>query len=332
MAGDLMQVFFTCWLPPMYLWLPLDISGGGIGGKRRKSLLFEYMHPIVINSLKILKWIFYIALILVIVLLLFIEFYYRHLSSEKGAFWLYDETPKEVTLHYTNNGIRYLSIGDADKPPLLLIHGAPGGLFDWSMMSKREDLYGKYRLLIPERPGYGGTKPRKAEPSIKMQAERLLEVLEGESQKAVVMGHSYGAPIAVVMGALQPDKIEKVIGVSGQYDPDNEITFKISYLFQANFFKYLMPRVLWVSNVEKLKHPAAQREIIPLYSQVQVPVLLIHGDADSLVPYENSPYLMKFLGEKGELITLPGYDHPLQMQTPDYLVDVVLGKVAGALK
>lgn len=283
------------------------------------------MKPIVAKSLKVFKWIGIILLILIIALLLFIEFYYRHLSSEKGAFWLYDKTPKDVTLHYTPSGIRYLSIGDADKQPLLLIHGAPGGLFDWSMMSKRADLYEKYRLLIPERPGYGGTQPKQAEPSIKKQAERLLEVLEGESQKAVLMGHSYGAPIAVIMGAIQPDKIEKVIGVSGQYDPDNEITFKISYLFKAKFFRYLMPRVLWVSNVEKLTHPAAQREIVPLYSQVQVPVLLIHGDADSLVPYENSPYLKQFLGEQGELITLPGYDHPLQMQTPDYLVDVVLG-------
>lgn len=285
------------------------------------------MNPILAKSLKVLKWLGLIVLILFVALLLFIEFFYRHLSSEKGALWMYGKTPREVFVHHTKGGIRYLSIGDPDKQPLLLIHGAPGGLFDWSMLSRRADLYDQYRLLIPERPGYGGTRPRGPEPSIKIQAERLLEVLADENQKAVVMGHSYGAPIAVVMGALQPEKIQKVIGVSGQYDPDNEITFKISYLFKANFFKYLMPRMLWVSNVEKLTHPEAQREVVPLYSQVHVPVLLIHGDADTLVPYENSPYLMQFLGVKGQLITLPGYDHPLQMQTPDYLVDVVMGKI-----
>ena len=238
---------------------------------------------------------------------------------------MYGKTTQEITVHHSKGGIRYLSIGDADKQPLMLIHGAPGGLFDWSIMSRRADLYEKYRLLIPERPGYGGTKPRGPERSIKVQAERLLEILEGESQKAVVMGHSYGGPIAVVMGALQPEKIEKVIGVSGQYDPDNEQTMKISYLLKGKLFKYLLPRMLWVSNVEKLTHPDAQREVVPLYSQVQVPVLLIHGDADTLVPYENSPYLMKFLGDQGKLITLSGYDHPLQMQTPDYLADVVIG-------
>lgn len=287
------------------------------------------MNPVVAKSLKVLKWTFYILIFLGIILFLFIEFFYRYLSSERGAFWLYDKTPRPVTLHYTESGIRYLSIGDMDKQPLLLIHGAPGGLFDWSMLSRRESIYDQYRLLVPERPGYGGTKPKGPEPSIKKQAERLLEVLNGETQKAVVMGHSYGAPIAVVMGALQSEKIKKVIGVSGQYDPDNEITFKISYLFRAKFFKYLMPRILWVSNVEKLTHPQAQREVVPLYSQVEVPVLLIHGDADSLVPYENSPYLMQFLGDRGQMITLPGYDHPLQMQMPDYLADVVMGEVEG---
>ena len=239
--------------------------------------------------------------------------------------WLYREiNPAQQELNYTSSGIRYLSIGDASKQPLVLIHGAPGGVFDWRAMARNEKLYEKYRLIIVERPGYGGTKPRGAEPSIITQAERILEVLENDTIPAIVMGHSYGAPIAVAMGALQAEKIQKIIGVSGQYDPNNEITYGISYFIRFKIFKYLLPRLIWVANEEKLSHPEALEESIPLFSNVKVPVTLIHGDADSIVPYENSTFLQKMLNTSANLITLKGFDHPLQMETPNYLADFVL--------
>lgn len=274
---------------------------------------------------RIFRWILYIALALVAILFIVIESFDRYISSEKGTRWWYKDIPrKDWSIKFTPSGLRYLEIGDAEKQPLLLIHGAPGSVIDWSMVAKRQRIYDKYRLLIVDRPGYGGTKPRGAEKDLRVQAEKTLEVLEGESQKAVVMGHSYGGPIAVIMGAMQPEKIAKIIGVSGQYDPDNEVTFRISYFLNFKIFKYLLPRMLWVSNVEKLSHPNALREIMPLYAKISVPVVLIHGDADSLVPYENSPFLMNLMDTDKELVTIADGDHPLQMQAPDMLVDFVL--------
>ena len=259
---------------------------------------------------KILRWAFYVALGLIVLLLVAMESFDRYFATEKGSKWLYRNTPREVSVMYTESGLRYLSIGDPEKQALLLIYGAPGSIFDWQPFSKRERLYDQYRLLIVDRPGYGGTKPRGTEKSIDKAARKILEVLESETQAAVVMGHSYGGPIAVVMGALQPEKIEKVIGVAGQYDPDNEIVMGISPYLNFRIFKYILPRLLWVSNVEKLTHPESLRALIPWYEKVKIPVILIHGDADTLVPYENSPYLMQFLDPETRLITLPGYDHP----------------------
>lgn len=283
------------------------------------------MKKILRKTWKILRWPVYIALGLFILLLVAVESIDRYMATEKGARWVYKNIPHEnLDIKYTDSGVRYLSIGDADKQPLVLVYGAPGSIFDWQMLAKRARIYEKYRLLIVDRPGYGATKPRKAETSIENAAKRVLEVLAEESQKAVVMGHSYGGPIAVVMGALQPEKIEKVIGVAGQYDPDNELVFGISYYIRFGIFKYLLPRMLWVSNKEKLAHAEAQRAVLPLYKNIPIPVILIHGDADSLVPYENSPFLMQFLNGEAKLITLKGYDHPLQMQEVDYLVDFAL--------
>lgn len=274
---------------------------------------------------RIFRWILYIALALVAILFIVIESFDRYVSSEKGTRWWYKDIPRQDwTIKFTPSGLRYLEIGDAEKQPLLLVHGAPGSVLDWSAVAKRERIYEKYRLLIVDRPGYGGTKPRGAEKDLRVHAEKILEVLEEERQKAVVMGHSYGGPIAVIMGALQPEKIAKIVGVSGQYDPDNEVTFRISYLLNFQLFRFLLPRMLWVSNVEKLSHPNALREILPLYPKISVPTVLIHGDADTLVPYDNSPFLMELMDTDKELVTIADGDHPLQMQAPDMLVDFVL--------
>ncbi len=276
-------------------------------------------------TLKILRWTTIIGVTLFILLMAFIEGFDRYIATEKGAMWLYKKVPHpNKELKYTASGVRYFEIGDTSKPPLLLIHGAPGGIFDWLGVAKNKEIYKHYRLLIPERPGYGGTKPRGAVPSIEKQAERILEVLEPETQEAVVMGHSYGGPIAVIMGAMLPEKISRIYGVSGQYDPDNEITFGISYFIDYKIFAYLLPRFIWVANVEKLTHPDELREIMPIYDNIKVPIVLIHGDADTLVPYENSPFLLKHLNGNAEMITMEGKDHPIHMQEADAMVDFVL--------
>ncbi len=283
------------------------------------------MKKVLKITLKVLKWAFLIIILILVVLLGLVEGFDRYVSTEKGAKWLYKKVPhKEKNIRFTASGVRYFEIGDPDKPALMLIHGAPGGLFDWRSMAMQEEIYDHYRLLIPERPGYGATRPKGPEPSIKDQAERLLEVIAPEVRPATILGHSYGGPIAVIMGAMLPEKISRIYGVSGQYDPDNEITFQISHFINFKLFKYLLPRFVWVANVEKLTHPKALRSIIPIYENIKVPVVLIHGDADSLVPYENSSFLLDRLNGQAEMITLEGKDHPIHMQEVDAMIDFVV--------
>lgn len=277
----------------------------------------------------ILKWVLLIAITLIVLLLLFAEGFDRYIATEKGARWLYRNIPnQQLDIKHTSSGVRYLKIGDASKTPLLLIHGAPGSLWDWIGIAKQPSIYDQYQLLIVERPGYGATKPRKAEPSIKIQAERIAEVLvEEDISNAVVAGHSYGAPVAVILGAMIPDRIQHIYALAGQYDPNNEIIFSISHFIKYKIFKYLLPRMIWVSNEEKLGHPSAQEAVMHYYPMVKSPVTIVHGDADTLVPYDNSPFLLKHLtNTSASMITLPNHDHPIHMQIPEYLVQLMMGK------
>ncbi len=275
---------------------------------------------------RILKWVLISLGGLTVLLLLLIAGADRILSSEKGARWLYSKVEKPLIIKFTPDEVRYLQIGDTTKTPLLLIHGAPGGLFDWLAIAKRDRLYEQYYLLIPERPGYGGTRPKRAEPSLMAQGQALLPILKAQSKPVVVVGHSYGAPVAVALGALAPERIQHIYGISGAYDPELEVTFGISYWINFQLFRYLLPCPIWVSNVEKLGHPQALREALPLFQSVKVPTTLVHGTADPLVPFENSTYLQAQLPAQTLLIALPGQEHPVHVMLPDYFVRLLLGE------
>lgn len=283
------------------------------------------MNPVLKTALKIFQWLIFIVLGIYSLFALYIETFDRYIATDKGALWYYSDIPNADALEVkrTPSGVRYLSLGDPNQQALLLIHGAPGSIMDFKAFCRSETLQKKYRLLVVERPGYGGTKPRRAEPSIKIQAERIAEILDAETQAAIILGHSYGGPLAVLQGAIKPEKIEKIIGVSGAYDPDNEVTMEISHYINFSIYAYMMPRLLWASNVEKLSHPDGLREIVPMYRQVTVPVVLIHGDADTLVPYENTPWLLELL-PNAELIRLAGKEHPVHMTFTQYFVDYLL--------
>ena len=273
-----------------------------------------------------MKWLFIGLLGLAVLLLLIVASADAYFSSERGVKWLYSEIEQPVQIRYSPDQVRYLQIGDSTKTPLLLIHGAPGGLYDWLGMAKQKNIYSQYYLLIPERLGYGKTRPRSAEPSVLKQSRALVSLLTAQNKPVVVMGHSYGGPIAVALGSMAPEYIEQIYAVSGAYDPEQEVTFGISYWLDFHLFRYLLPRPIWVSNVEKLRHPDALREAVSAFKSVSVPTTLVHGTADGLVPYGNSTYLKEMMPMDPPLISLPDHDHPVHVMMPEYFAQLLLGQ------
>jgi predicted alpha/beta-fold hydrolase len=51
--------------------------------------------------------------------------------------------------------IRYVDIGDKERPMLILFHGAPGGISTRYNLLKTTSLAQRYRVIILDRPGYG---------------------------------------------------------------------------------------------------------------------------------------------------------------------------------
>lgn len=93
-------------------------------------------------------------------------------------------------------------------PPVLLIHGQPGLGSDWDgvVAALRAD----HRLLAPDRPGYGDGGPDPT--TMAGNAAALADLLESRSAApAVVVGHSYGGGIAILLAARRPDLVRGLV-------------------------------------------------------------------------------------------------------------------------
>lgn len=104
-------------------------------------------------------------------------------------------------------------------PPVILIHGASVNLRDWSF-SLMEQLSQRNRVIAMDRPGFGYSKRGTgAWPPARQAAQMREAALKMGVQKPIVVGHSWGAAVALAWALDYPDDISGVIPVSGATMP-----------------------------------------------------------------------------------------------------------------
>jgi pimeloyl-ACP methyl ester carboxylesterase len=117
-----------------------------------------------------------------------------------------------VRLHYMERGA-----GDA----LVLVHGN-GSMVEDFASSGLIDLAAKsYRVITFDRPGFGHSeRPRDIVWTPEAQAQLIYKALErlGVTQ-SIVLGHSWGASVAIAFALQYPDAVRKLVLASGYYYP-----------------------------------------------------------------------------------------------------------------
>ena len=93
-------------------------------------------------------------------------------------------------------------------PPVLLLHGQPGGAGDWDPVT--ELLAADHRVIVPDRPGYGDSPGPASGPAGNAAVMAgLLDRLG--AAPATVAGHSYGATVALRLAELHPDAVSALV-------------------------------------------------------------------------------------------------------------------------
>jgi pimeloyl-ACP methyl ester carboxylesterase len=214
-----------------------------------------------------------------------------------------------------NDSVRYAfvepkvaSASDSLMMPLLVfVHGAPGGLSDYSSYLVDTTINNKYRMISVDRLGYGRSDYGHPQPSIQGQAEAINQIIaryRSVTSNVVIVGHSYGGPISAYASITSED-IDALVMLAPVNDPASERIFWFSKLLDWKPIYALMPGFIKVATSEKMNHPLELEQMKSKWSQVDIPTYHLHSPIDWIAPGKEN---MAFSHEHIDSSILKVYD------------------------
>jgi pimeloyl-ACP methyl ester carboxylesterase len=259
---------------------------------------------------KILKIVFGIVLMLFVGL--YIAFY--HYTKPKS-----DEVViEELTTNLANpliskenfKGLAYRKVTikkDTSLPTIIFIHGTIGSAIDFKSYLTDSLLLSKANMIAYDRVGYNYNDEHDVQESIAFEAAMLDEII-GKTKHVILVGYSYGGPIALAT----KKKVKKIMLLAPAVYSEVEPMPWMINLYKWRLTRWLVPPVWKQASREKISHIKDLKSFDKTWSQIRNEVVSIHGNADWIVPYENSLYLQEQISEeKFSLVTIDKVSHEL---------------------
>jgi pimeloyl-ACP methyl ester carboxylesterase len=119
------------------------------------------------------------------------------------------------------DGVRLHYIERGSGRPLILLHGNGSMIQDFESSGLIDLAARDYRVIVFDRPGFGHSqRPRNVVWTPAAQADLFKDALAHLGvEKAIVLGHSWGASVAIALASRHPSMVEALILASGYYFP-----------------------------------------------------------------------------------------------------------------
>jgi 3-oxoadipate enol-lactonase len=231
--------------------------------------------------------------------------------------------------------------------PLVLIHGYP---LDHSIWDETAALLsGTFDLILPDLRGFGASASP-ADPSCTMgdMASDLAELLNKLGiQQAALAGHSMGGYVALAFARAYPLRLRGLGLVSSQVLADKpegrEGRYKTAASVAENGVKVvaeaMTPKLSADAKVQArvrslieqqtpagvigaLKAMAGRPDSSDLLSSLSVPLVLIHGDADVLIPIERAREVQTAVPH-ARMFTLGGVGHMPMLEASSQVAEAL---------
>ena len=195
---------------------------------------------------------------------------------------------------------------DSGAVHLLYVHGTPGDAEGWAdyLLDPVDGL----TSTALDRPGFGMSDSSSL-PTLEGQSRALAPFLSPDGPPTIVIGHSYGGPIALQAALDFPDQVAGVVVLAGSVSPDLEKRRWFNYA--AKGLSWVLPHALRRSNQEVWPLKADLARLSKRLAEIEIPVAIMHGTEDGLVPYGNATFMMEALSRAKPLTltTLEGAGH-----------------------
>lgn len=254
------------------------------------------------------------------------------------------------------SGVGLNVLEEGAGPPVLLVHGLPGSAYDWRLTSAALAAQGR-RAIAYDRAGYGWSDAHPdGVASLASNATDLLQLLDALGLSGVTLvGHSYGGATAIVAATKDPSRIARIVLVASagpgmeKAQPPQAVA---RVVFSEPVLRWLHavpplahaaqdsasgaafsggPEPSWwaptlAANFARPHTPDTWRKEgsglasgpLPDASRIALPILVIHGDADRLVPVEVGRELAR-RARNARLVLVGGGSHMLPVTHAELL-------------
>jgi len=109
---------------------------------------------------------------------------------------------------------------------IIFIHGTPAMAADFHEQFRNP--FPRANLFALDRPGFGASGPGWRHPGLEEQANVVGLLLPANGPlRTILVGHSYGGPIALLMALKFTNRVAGVVLVGGSVDPNQEHIYEI---------------------------------------------------------------------------------------------------------
>lgn len=245
------------------------------------------------------------------------------------------------------NGIELAYERHGKGSPLVLLHGYPLDHHLWDEVVPL--LKDKFDLIIPDLRGFGESTTVNTPYTMDDFASDIAGLLDQLGiQKTAIAGHSMGGYVALAFARLYPERMNGLALVSsqvladpldrkeGRYKSAADVAEKgiggvvetMTAKFTSNpqwqaFARKSMEMQQPAAYIGALKAMAERVDATPLLSTLNYPVVVVHGDADVLIPIERAREVKAAL-PGSHLVEIPGTGHMPMCESPNETAQALL--------
>jgi pimeloyl-ACP methyl ester carboxylesterase len=267
-----------------------------------------------------------------------------------------------VQLHYVEQG---------EGEPLVLLHGNGSMLQDFACSGLLDTASRSYRVVAFDRPGYGySDRPR----SKVWTADAQAELLHGALQvlgipRAIVLGHSWGASVAMALARKHPEMVKGLVLASGYYYPTvrtdvlllswpalpvlgDVLRFTVSPIMARLLWHRLLNRLFWPNEIPS-KFKGFPKELALRPSQIRaaaeeaalmipqafhetggkhlrMPVVIVAGQEDQIVDSKKQSERLHTELTASKMISIPRSGHMVHQTDTGFVLRAI--KLASGTK
>ena len=238
------------------------------------------------------------------------------------------------------NGVQLAYERRGKGAPLVLLHGYPLDHHLWDdVVPLLEDTFD---VIFPDLRGFGESTTIDSAFSMDDYASDIAALLDQlDIQKAAIVGHSMGGYVALAFVRLYPERVSGLGLVSSQLLADaperKEGRYKSAADVDANgiesvvatmtpkftadeelqsYARTSMERQQPAAYIGALKAMAERPDSTSLLSSFNFPVVIVHGNADSLIPIERAREVKEALPQ-AHLVQISGAGHMPMMEAKE---------------